>query len=1365
VAAFSANHDGAGEALVVVAELRSEKPPPDELGAVVAAVRGAVQAGHGVPCRTVVLGATSLVPKTTSGKVRRRASRQAFLDGTAQRHPAHRRTAIVPARRSIDAQARAQRARDDARERRRSQDHDDAFSLDRKVVRWSERLPKPWRTLWHLVRGVVGTSILLFVFLPAIGAVLAGYVARARWAAAKRRAAGRPVRTEGGQGFWSRRHLGHIARLGISELCLGQLLVDEERRGLVWRARQAVSEVATVLLYLPFAQRPIDLFDELRAAYGGEWFPFGDGVTVASHASVAAWLSRRDVLKRGQSLGWPSSDSQVGYSGMAPIFLSSAPDTADSETWATAKQLVIRWLGEAWSAVPPRGASADELFRGRPWLPGLLRLVPRHASGMPDRDVVWRAYGEAQFYLLTHGGQLSRDERRAYLDLVANPAPFFSNFVNFLVGGSALERKGLASFDTMRAALYRDRESPPLKAMLGEARRMGVTQNELLRLFTIIVGIAGGPAPPKLAHAVITRLYGDPARMVPLWRKHPRRFLLECARLDKLVPIISINTNDRITVQLPVPDVFETRFDETGAGGAAGKGSSRLRTFEITPDVPIRLCYATANYDPAVFPDPERFDPSRPNLDDLVSWNSPAASAAHHAADGAPNASASGCPHAHAPARRSDAHGPVAAFTAPGDAAARDPGSLLPALPVEFAPRYCAGRDWSLDLIEFLVERFLPAIEDERSREPSSTVAARSADALLNRPSCGPFDYPTKLHVPPRDASADARADPRAAEALRAQGLRAELDSYTRAVLRLMRLAVPRWNAFAPRGIDLVRPADVDLWNPQAKRDGRKGGPLVRAPGALADAGVPPRNELLARAAKPGAELVFGRVLVPSWDEDLPEGHPLARRMARRWVNSSWVSGEELRDLYFPYPRMDEALGWKRAVFGAGLPAGRQAFEELGSDRMTTQLAFAGPACHLTKRLPRADEDADPSVSLVAIQHAPPGAVFANDASELHAFPVRAPYERYGAIAYFDAEYRPLGVWWCHGARFVPASCASAADQAAWSYAKYVWRASWFAEVTVVDHLVNCHLVAGNALTVASRVHLPAEHPLRIFLKPFTFHTASINFQAARSLVNPRGLFDRIWAFEHETLEDIVEHVLSTRLRGGPGGFANDHNFASWRRSSCHPSMRDVPDSVFPLRRDLEEFWATVRSYVAGFFALSYAPLAEPPDGGDASSRPAPAALPLIHVDPELHAFFRALSASLGVPFAGGWTEAVDLVTHAIVTVSAWHMHTGIMVDYVQRPDWIGCKLQGRSLENVQTWTQLLALISVAGVKMPCILDDFSHLWHDADDPRHASMRRLAASFREQLQQLDAAILERNVHRRHPLWTMAPQFVDCSVGS
>jgi acyl-CoA synthetase (AMP-forming)/AMP-acid ligase II len=466
VAAFSANHDGAGEALVVVAELRSEKPPPDELGAVVAAVQGAVQAGHGVPCRTVVLGATSLVPKTTSGKVRRRASRQAFLDGTAQRHPAHRRTAIVPARRSIDAQARAQRARDDARERRRSQDHDDAFSLDRKVVRWSERLPKPWRTLWHLVRGVVGTSILLFVFLPAIGAVLAGYVARARWAAAKRRAAGRPVRTEGGQGFWSRRHLGHIARLGISELCLGQLLVDEERRGLVWRARQAVSEVATVLLYLPFAQRPIDLFDELRAAYGGEWFPFGDGVTVASHASVAAWLSRRDVLKRGQSLGWPSSDSQVGYSGMAPIFLSSAPDTADSETWATAKQLVIRWLGEAWSAVPPRGASADELFRGRPWLPGLLRLVPRHASGMPDRDVVWRAYGEAQFYLLTHGGQLSRDERRAYLDLVANPAPFFSNFVNFLVGGSALERKGLASFDTMRAALYRDRESPPLKAML-----------------------------------------------------------------------------------------------------------------------------------------------------------------------------------------------------------------------------------------------------------------------------------------------------------------------------------------------------------------------------------------------------------------------------------------------------------------------------------------------------------------------------------------------------------------------------------------------------------------------------------------------------------------------------------------------------------------------------------------------------------------------------------------------------------------------------------------------------------------------------------------------------------------------------------
>jgi len=33
------------------------------------------------------------------------------------------------------------------------------------------------------------------------------------------------------------------------------------------------------------------------------------------------------------------------------------------------------------------------------------------------------------------------------------------------------------------------------------------------------------------------------------------------------------------------------------------------------------------------------------------------------------------------------------------------------------------------------------------------------------------------------------------------------------------------------------------------------------------------------------------------------------------------------------------------------------------------------------------------------------------------------------------------------------------------------------------------------------------------------------------------------------------------------------------------------------------------------------------------------------------------------------------------------------------------------------------------------------------------------------LQELDAAILKRNVRRQHPLWSMAPQFMDSSVGS
>jgi acyl-CoA synthetase (AMP-forming)/AMP-acid ligase II len=89
LAAFSvpaAHEEAAGERLVVFAETAGGEPAPEQAGEITRAVRAAVRRDHGIACE-VVLGPRGLVLKTTSGKVRRGACRDAYLNGRAAAWP------------------------------------------------------------------------------------------------------------------------------------------------------------------------------------------------------------------------------------------------------------------------------------------------------------------------------------------------------------------------------------------------------------------------------------------------------------------------------------------------------------------------------------------------------------------------------------------------------------------------------------------------------------------------------------------------------------------------------------------------------------------------------------------------------------------------------------------------------------------------------------------------------------------------------------------------------------------------------------------------------------------------------------------------------------------------------------------------------------------------------------------------------------------------------------------------------------------------------------------------------------------------------------------------------------------------------
>lgn len=79
-AAFAVEEDGE-EHVVLVAEVKSSMPRPGELEEVLESIHRAVAAQHEVHVHTVVLIEGRTLPKTSSGKIQRRACKSAFLAG------------------------------------------------------------------------------------------------------------------------------------------------------------------------------------------------------------------------------------------------------------------------------------------------------------------------------------------------------------------------------------------------------------------------------------------------------------------------------------------------------------------------------------------------------------------------------------------------------------------------------------------------------------------------------------------------------------------------------------------------------------------------------------------------------------------------------------------------------------------------------------------------------------------------------------------------------------------------------------------------------------------------------------------------------------------------------------------------------------------------------------------------------------------------------------------------------------------------------------------------------------------------------------------------------------------------------------
>ncbi|UJR19786.1 hypothetical protein I4U23_022920 [Adineta vaga] len=1030
------------------------------------------------------------------------------------------------------------------------------------VVRFGDKLPEPISTIYYFLLGIIGLITLFIIVVPA-------YIGLRIYCQMIYKDPSSTI---------SVRHLTASMRLTLI-----QTTVD--KRNFTWYFKSYLLQFATIIEYITNYLQPVHLFLSLeeyfRKIYHVPYFVFGNGIAVNSYELVKRYIQDIPPRKDYELLAWDISQSLKTFCNFTTIFLST--DDPDMEL---GRKIIFKWL----HAFPHNLQNRTFEIELQ-----LSRIVPRHMDEKPTKELVFQAVGEVLFFLGTNG-ELTKNERLAFIDCVKNPFIFFPNWLNFLFNGHYFERKNLRSYYTLLQAFSRYENGAALQAAFMAADKKK-SREEVLKFITVVFCIAGSPAPAKLAVTVIDRLWADKEKNVRLFKKNPHNFIKECARLDKVVPTVNILATNEIVNEI------EKSFQ-----------NQNHHHIKIPENTPIHCSLVSANRDKTIFQNPDEFLPDRSDLNKILVWNGV----------------------------EEDIINP--------DRNKR---------PV----RYCPGHDLSLDIIQYIAERFLPIINetDEDNNQFQQTNNKNEQDMVL---------FSAKI---------------RQLNPIEENHCWKVLDTYTKIVRLLMKMVIKESNLFPLRAIDITLP----LYLPSENFD------IFRIDMAK---------------------------FIPLWDEDKSNGAGPLRKFARWLVNSKlW----DFYDCSAEFDTLEQALAWRTKIFPS-VPLPNIVYTELFSDEAMSRLAFFGCACHYTQRIGTSE------------QKVLNNAVYVNDMTVLSIFRVRKPFERYGAAAYFDKDFQLIAIYWCHANRLIEKN-----DQF-WEHVKYVWRSSFFAYITICDHLIVTHMIECNTFVTATRKCLPIDHPLRLFLKPFTYHSVSVNYQAAMSLVNRNGLVHRVWAFDYDEFLKVCDYIsMNYKFRLLP-------EFISPTMSpEENEKSRDEWDKVYPIYFDIENFWKIIHEYVKNFFYITYN-IQEDIDDDK------------LPIDSYIIEFIDKLCKQLGIPGIISLKRFIDVLSHLIAVSTGMHEHVGQMSDYVIDPRFIGTKLQdGKEIQNIQTYTQLLILTVVTGVRMPGLLEDWNHLIKH--NQYYEKNLKNYENFKHQLRNLSKDIDQRNKTRKYPFESFNPKYLECSA--
>jgi hypothetical protein len=204
------------------------------------------------------------------------------------------------------------------------------------------------------------------------------------------------------------------------------------------------------------------------------------------------------------------------------------------------------------------------------------------------------------------------------------------------------------------------------------------------------------------------------------------------------------------------------------------------------------------------------------------------------------------------------------------------------------------------------------------------------------------------------------------------------------------------------------------------------------------------------------------------------------------------------------------------------------------------------------------------------------------------------------------------------------------------------------------------------------------------------------------SLINERGLVHRIWAFDYDEFLKLCDYIsMNYKFRLLPEIIPQ----------SMSPKENDKTeeqwDKIYPIYHDLNALWKIIQNYVTNFFRINY----HISTGNDNLPNDLP-----------MRRFINEICEQLGIAGITSLRHFIDVLSQ---------------------------------------YSQILVLAVVTGLRMPGLLEDWSHLI-DHDQNYQDNLKNYK-KFKRDLQDLSEDIDRRNEIRNYPFQSFNPKYMECST--